>query len=72
MVVAPYDTELIGHWWSEGPEWLYQVLKRLHDHTQVSLSPGVKSWRPWPLGRSSPCRRAPGAKGAITGSGSMR
>jgi 1,4-alpha-glucan branching enzyme len=40
MVVAPYDTELIGHWWFEGPEWIYQVLKRLHDHTQVSLSPG--------------------------------
>ena len=40
MVVAPYDTELIGHWWFEGPEWLYQVLKRFHDHTQVSLSPG--------------------------------
>jgi 1,4-alpha-glucan branching enzyme len=40
MVVAPYDTELIGHWWFEGPEWLYQVLSRLNRHTQVSLSPG--------------------------------
>ncbi len=42
MVVAPYDTELLGHWWSEGPEWLYQVISRLHAHTQVSLSPGGK------------------------------
>jgi 1,4-alpha-glucan branching enzyme len=29
MVVAPYDTELIGHWWFEGPEWLYHVIKKL-------------------------------------------
>ncbi len=42
MVVAPYDTELIGHWWFEGPEWIYQVISRFHQHTQVSLSPGGK------------------------------
>ena len=29
-VVALYDTELFGHWWFEGPEWLYLVLKGLH------------------------------------------
>ena len=28
-VAALYDTELFGHWWFEGPEWLYHVLKRL-------------------------------------------
>ena len=39
MVVAPYDTELIGHWWFEGPEWVYQVLSRFQAHTQVGLSP---------------------------------
>ena len=22
LVVAPYDTELFGHWWFEGPRWL--------------------------------------------------
>ena len=30
IVVAPYDTELFGHWWFEGPRWLYLVLKKLH------------------------------------------
>jgi 1,4-alpha-glucan branching enzyme len=40
MVVAPYDTELIGHWWFEGPEWVYEVLSRFQAHTQVGLSPG--------------------------------
>jgi 1,4-alpha-glucan branching enzyme len=37
IITAPYDTELFGHWWFEGPEWLYQVLSRLQKSTQVSL-----------------------------------
>lgn len=28
-VAALYDTELFGHWWFEGPEWLYQVVRKL-------------------------------------------
>ncbi|MFC4320776.1 1,4-alpha-glucan branching protein domain-containing protein [Litchfieldia salsa] len=24
-VVLPFDAELFGHWWFEGPEWLHQV-----------------------------------------------
>lgn len=26
MLVAPYDAELFGHWWYEGPDWLDRVL----------------------------------------------
>ena len=26
MVVSPFDTELFGHWWFEGPRWLEKVL----------------------------------------------
>ncbi|MBI4795735.1 MAG: DUF1957 domain-containing protein [Deltaproteobacteria bacterium] len=37
IITAPYDTELFGHWWFEGPEWLYQVLSRLQKSTRVSL-----------------------------------
>jgi 1,4-alpha-glucan branching enzyme len=29
VVAALYDTELFGHWWFEGPDWLYLVLKKL-------------------------------------------
>ncbi|MGL6233815.1 MAG: 1,4-alpha-glucan branching protein domain-containing protein [Segniliparus sp.] len=29
LVVAAFDTELFGHWWHEGPEWLEQVLTAL-------------------------------------------
>jgi 1,4-alpha-glucan branching enzyme len=27
LVVAPYDAELFGHWWFEGPEWLDGLLR---------------------------------------------
>lgn len=27
VVVAPYDAELFGHWWFEGPVWLEEVLR---------------------------------------------
>jgi 1,4-alpha-glucan branching enzyme len=28
-IAALYDTELFGHWWFEGPEWLYHVVRKL-------------------------------------------
>jgi len=30
VIVAPYDAELFGHWWFEGPEWLEFLLKKMH------------------------------------------
>jgi 1,4-alpha-glucan branching enzyme len=27
LVVSPFDAELFGHWWFEGPEWLAAVLR---------------------------------------------
>ncbi|HQK95264.1 MAG TPA: DUF1957 domain-containing protein [Armatimonadota bacterium] len=32
---CPFDAELFGHWWHEGPEWLEAVLERAHDHADV-------------------------------------
>jgi 1,4-alpha-glucan branching enzyme len=29
VIVSPYDAELFGHWWFEGPQWVYHVLKEL-------------------------------------------
>lgn len=29
LTVAAYDTELFGHWWYEGPDWLAAVLRLL-------------------------------------------
>ncbi len=39
-VVALYDTELFGHWWFEGPEWLYLVLKKLQGGEVKPLTAG--------------------------------
>ena len=29
IACSPYDTELFGHWWFEGPRWLEEVFTRL-------------------------------------------
>jgi len=29
IVVAPYDAELFGHWWFEGPEWLDLLFRKI-------------------------------------------
>jgi len=31
IVVAPYDAELFGHWWFEGPEFLERLFRRLSE-----------------------------------------
>lgn len=38
LIVAPYDTELFGHWWYEGVLWLAETLKGLADSPAVSVS----------------------------------
>lgn len=35
VVVTPYDAELFGHWWFEGPDWLGCVLRELTKHRDV-------------------------------------
>ncbi len=29
VITSPYDAELFGHWWFEGPQWLEAVIRRL-------------------------------------------
>ena len=36
IVCAPFDTELFGHWWFEGPRFLYLVLKGLAEEQERS------------------------------------
>jgi len=30
IIVSPYDAELFGHWWYEGPQWLDFLLRRVN------------------------------------------
>ncbi len=36
LIVSPYDAELFGHWWFEGPEWLEFLLRKVH-HDQDTV-----------------------------------
>jgi len=42
MIVAPYDAELFGHWWYEGPEFLDLTVRKIfHDQKNIGLiTPG--------------------------------
>jgi 1,4-alpha-glucan branching enzyme len=35
LIVAPYDAELYGHWWFEGPDWINFLLRKLHYDQQT-------------------------------------
>jgi 1,4-alpha-glucan branching enzyme len=30
LIVAPYDAELFGHWWFEGPDWIDLLMRKMH------------------------------------------
>jgi 1,4-alpha-glucan branching enzyme len=30
LITAPYDAELFGHWWFEGPDWLNFLFRKIH------------------------------------------
>ncbi|HYK91364.1 MAG TPA: 1,4-alpha-glucan branching protein domain-containing protein, partial [Acidobacteriota bacterium] len=38
IVVAPYDAELFGHWWFEGPEWIDCLIRKIaRDQETISM-----------------------------------
>jgi len=38
IIVAPYDAELYGHWWFEGPDWInFLIRKTVFDQQTVRL-----------------------------------
>ena len=40
LIVFAIDTELLGHWWWEGPAWLEQVLRRRRSPRRRARDPG--------------------------------
>lgn len=39
IIVAPYDAELFGHWWFEGPEFLDYVIRKIaYDQNTIALA----------------------------------
>jgi 1,4-alpha-glucan branching enzyme len=38
IIVAPYDAELFGHWWFEGPQWLDFLIRKIaYDQKTIRL-----------------------------------
>lgn len=42
IIVAPYDAELFGHWWYEGPQWIDYLLRKIHYDQDT-----IKTITPW-------------------------
>ena len=65
IVVCPYDAELYGHWWYEGPYWLYILFKKIYYNKSnfELITPGEYIDKYPIMQESTPCRSSWGANG---------
>ncbi|MBI4313328.1 MAG: DUF1957 domain-containing protein [Candidatus Omnitrophica bacterium] len=65
LLVAPYDAELFGHWWYEGPQWLEHVLRQLAGSPEKVQMTALSEYlaRHPKLQRVMPCLSSWGWKG---------
>jgi 1,4-alpha-glucan branching enzyme len=65
VITCPYDAELYGHWWYEGPYWLYTLFKKIYyDECNFALiTPGEYIDKFPEIQVASPCRSSWGANG---------
>ena len=65
LIVSPYDAELYGHWWYEGPYWLYILFKKInYDYCNFKLITTGEYIDKFPnIQVSSPCISSWGANG---------
>ena len=65
IITCPYDAELYGHWWYEGPYWLYILFKKIYyDDCNFKLITPSEYIDMYPnIQVSQPCRSSWGANG---------
>ncbi len=65
LIVSPYDAELFGHWWFEGPQFLnYLIRKIAYDQTEIALTHPWEYLNNFPTNQMSvPAASSWGAKG---------
>lgn len=65
IITCPYDAELYGHWWYEGPYWLYILFKKIYyDECNFKLITPSEYIDKYPeMQVSTPCRSSWGANG---------
>lgn len=64
MMIAPYDAELFGHWWYEGPLWLENLLRQMASNPEVKTIFPSEYLEIYPVNqRSAPSESSWGYKG---------
>ena len=65
IITCPYDAELYGHWWYEGPYWIYVLFKKIYyDECNFKLITPSEYIDMYPeMQVSTPCRSSWGANG---------
>lgn len=65
IILCPYDAELYGHWWYEGPYWLYILFKKIYyDECNFELITPSEYMDKYPeIQQCQPCRSSWGANG---------
>ncbi len=65
IILCPYDAELYGHWWYEGPYWLYVLFKKIYyDKGNFKLiTPGEYIDKYPEMQECTPCISSWGANG---------
>ena len=65
IILCPYDAELYGHWWYEGPDWLYVLFKKVYyDNCNFKLITPSEYIDKYPsMQVCTPCRSSWGANG---------
>lgn len=65
IILCPYDAELYGHWWYEGPYWLYILFKKIYyDECNFELITPSEYIDKYPnIQVCTPCRSSWGANG---------
>jgi 1,4-alpha-glucan branching enzyme len=53
LVVAPYDAELFGHWWFEGPDFLEEVLRLSATREETRTTTLAAHLALWPIAQIS-------------------
>jgi 1,4-alpha-glucan branching enzyme len=65
IIVSPYDAELFGHWWYEGPVFLGDVFRQMHQDRQTlePITPGDYLERHPTNQQATPCASSWGLEG---------
>jgi 1,4-alpha-glucan branching enzyme len=64
IIVAPYDAELFGHWWYEGPDFIYHLCKEIHNSSIVKMITPTEYLMKYPVNQvSTPSMSSWGNKG---------